>query len=520
MSERVAAAAAAMPLDSRVTPRPARHEALGAQVFRGSWISLVAQAAQLGLRLVSTIALARLLTPDAYGLVAMVTVVTGFIGLFKSLGLATATVQAPKVSHAELNGLFWLNVAFGAAALLVAIAIAPFLAWVYAEPRVTPLIAGLAVTFLIGGLGVQHHALLRRGMRFGTIAWIEISALAVGTAAAIFFASRGAGPWSLVGGFVVSEIANLVLVWTTVDWRPTRPRLDAKIGEMVALGRDLTQFNVLNYWARNLDNFLIGRFWGASQLGLYNRAYQLLLLPLQQVTTPLSSVAISALSRLNGEDLRYRQAYIRLLEKVVIACLPMTMFLFVNAGPVVDLLLGPRWKDVAPVFLPLAVAGMVQPVTATFIWLLVSQGRRADLRLWSIVGTLLSCAAIAAGVSRGVIAIATFYAACELFVRAPLLAWFVGRRGPVRVVDVLSAIGPGVLMSAAIFIACSAVSVAVPVQGVRGLALSALVALVAGGGVLLGLPSGRRVCADLMSMIRPAGTRQESRAEAVLLQER
>jgi PST family polysaccharide transporter len=196
------------------------------------------------------------------------------------------------------------------------------------------------------------------------------------------------------------------------------------------------------------------------------------------------------------------------------------MFLFVNAGAVVDLLLGPRWHEVAPVFMPLAVAGMVQPVTATFIWMLVSQGRRADLRLWSIVGSVLSCAAIVAGMSGGVISVAMFYAAGELFVRAPLLAWFVGRRGPVRVSDVLAAIGPGVLMSVAIFIACTLLSTSVPVQGVRGLALSGLVALLAGGGVLLALPSGRRVCADLVSLIRPSGTRQESRAEAVLLQER
>jgi O-antigen/teichoic acid export membrane protein len=518
MSDR-GGAAAAIAFDSTTAP-PVRHEALGAQVFRGSWISLVAQATQLAFRLVSTVVLARLLTPDAYGLVAMVTVVTGFISLFKSLGLATATVQAPRVSHAELNGLFWLNAAFGAGAFVVAVAVAPLLALVYSEPRVTPLVIGLSVTFLIGGLGVQHQALLRRAMRFGKVATIEISAMAIGTAAAILFASRGFGPWSLVGGFLVTEIANLVFVWRVVDWRPTRPRFDAKVGEMVALGRDLTQFNVLNYWARNLDNFLIGRFWGAAQLGLYNRAYQLLLLPLQQVTSPLSSVAIAALSRLNGEDLRYRQAYIRLLEKIVIVCMPMTTFLFVNAGPVVDLLLGPKWHEVAPVFMPLAVAGMVQPVTATFIWMLVSQGRRTDLRTWSIVGSLLSCGAIVAGMSRGVIGVAMFYAACELFVRAPLLAWFVGRRGPVRVSDVLAAIGPAALMSVAIFLACTLLSAFLPVQGVRGLGLSGLVALLAGGGVLLALPSGRRVCADLLSLIRPSGARQESRVEAVLLQER
>jgi PST family polysaccharide transporter len=163
---------------------------------------------------------------------------------------------------------------------------------------------------------------------------------------------------------------------------------------------------------------------------------------------------------------------------------------------------------------------MLQPISATFIWMLVSQGRRADLRKWSIVGSLLSCAAIVAGLSGGVIGVATYYAACELFVRAPLLTWFVGRRGPVRVADVFNAVRPGLLMSVAIFVACSALSAWVPVPGGRGLALSFLVALLTGGSVLLGLPSGRRVCADLVNLIKTSGTRRENRVEAVLLQER
>jgi O-antigen/teichoic acid export membrane protein len=480
-------------------------DALAAQVFRGSWISLVAQAAQLAFRLISTVVLARLLTPDAYGLVAMVTVVTGFIGLFKSLGLATATVQAPRLSHAELNAMFWLNVAFGAVAMLVTIAAAPLVAWFYTEPRVTSLTVALSVTFLMGGFAVQHGALLRRQMRFRAVAAIEVSGFAIGTAAAILLARGGAGPWALVGSYAITEASILLLLWLVVDWRPTRPRFDIPVGEMVGLGRDLTQFNVLNYWARNLDNLLIGRFWGAVDLGLYSRAYQLLLFPLQQVTTPLSSVAIAALSRLNGDGPRFRRGYMRLLEKVAIACLPMTTFFLLNAGPVVDLVLGPRWHDVAKVFTPLAVAGLVQPVAATLIWSLVSQGRRRELRQWSIIGPVLSCAAIIAGMPGGVIAVATAYAACEVIVRAPLLIWMVGRTGPVRAGDVLSAILPGAIASAAVFIVCSALSRAMPIEGGARLGLALAAAVFAALGSLSAFPSGRRAYVDVMNAIRSPG---------------
>ena len=342
-------------------------DAMGAQVFRGSWISLLGQSMQLLLRLGSTVVLARLLTPEAYGLVAMVAVLTGFISLFKSLGLATATIQAPRLTHAELNGLFWINAGLGCAAMIVTIALGPVMAWFYDEPRITSLTLGLSVTFLLAGLAVQPAALLRRRLRFGTSVAIEVGSVAAGAAAAIALAASGAGPWALVGGVIATEAMNLTLVWAVAGWKPTRPAFGAKVGNLVALGRDLTQFNILNYWARNLDNFLIGWYWGAAALGTYGRAYQLLLLPLQHVTTPLAPVAFAAPTRLHDDEGRLSRGLRSNTEKVAIACMPLTTFFFFSARQVVELLLGPRWLNVAPIFTSLAAAGLVQPVSATLI---------------------------------------------------------------------------------------------------------------------------------------------------------
>ena len=341
-----------LPSPSNVPAQPP----LGAQTFRGSWISVGGQGAQLVVRLASTVVLARLLTPDAYGLTAMVTVVTGFVGLFKSLGLATATIQAPRLSERELSGLYWINALIGVVAMLLTLALAPAMSWFYAEPRVAPLMAGLSVTFLFGGFAVQPAALLRRRLQFASIAAIELAAVAVGAVTAVLLARAGAGPWALVAGVVSTELSNLVLVSVVVDWKPMRPSFNTSLGHLLGLGRDLTMFNVLNYWARNLDNFLIGRFWGAAELGLYGRAYQLLLLPLQQVTTPLAPVAIAALSRLQQDGPRFRSAYVRILEKVSIVCMPLTTFLFFNAREVVALVLGAKWLEVAPIFAALAAA--------------------------------------------------------------------------------------------------------------------------------------------------------------------
>lgn len=463
-----------------------------------------AQGVQLVLRLAATVVLARLLTPDAYGLVAMVTVFTGFIGLFKTLGLGTATIQAPELKTSQLNSLFWLNVAFGALAMAVTMGIAPVLAWFYGEPEVKALAMALSVTFLLGGCAVQHGALLRRDFRFGAAAAIEIASTMVGALTTVVLAFAEAGPWALVGGSIALEASGLVLVWMAVGWRPTRPSFGGEIREIVGLGRDLTQTNVLMYWARNLDNFLIGRFWGTVALGLYNRAYQLLLLPLQQVTTPLSTVAIAALSRLQTEPVRYRHAYIRLLEKIAIICIPMTAFLFAEAHRVIDLALGSRWLDVVPIFRPLAIAGLVQPVSATFIWLLISQGRRQDLRWWSVIGPALTCAAILIGVQWGPVGVAMSYAAGEIVIRMPLLIWFVSRSGPVDAASIVRAVTPGVCAGTTVVAVCAVLERTAPLSGHAALGVATLFSLVAAGAALFALPAGRHACADIRGLVSGA----------------
>ena len=490
---------------------------LGAQTFRGSWISVGGQGAQLVVRLASTVVLARLLTPDAYGLTAMVTVVTGFVGLFKSLGLATATIQAPRLSERELSGLYWINALIGVVAMLLTLVLAPAMSWFYAEPRVAPLMAGLSVTFLFGGFAVQPAALLRRRLQFASIAAIELAAVAVGAVTAVLLARAGAGPWALVAGVVSTELSNLVLVSVVVDWKPMRPSFNTSLGHLLGLGRDLTMFNVLNYWARNLDNFLIGRFWGAAELGLYGRAYQLLLLPLQQVTTPLAPVAIAALSRLQQDGPRFRSAYVRILEKVSIVCMPLTTFLFFNAREVVALVLGTKWLEVAPIFAALAAAAIVQPISATFIWLLVSQGRRQELRQWSVVGSVLSALAIVAGLKGGAVGVAATYAACEVFIRFPLLTWLIGRRGAVRAPHVFRALGPGMAMSASI----AGVGLILPhfakATGATGLAESVATSFMAAALTLAAMPSGRRAFNDVLQAVRAGSRPRANHAEAVLL---
>src|SRR5256885_374208 len=158
---------------------------LGGRTARGGAVTIASQGIKFFTSMAATVVLARLLTPQDYGLIGMVAVVTGFISMFKDLGLSTATIQREKITADQISTLFWVNVGLSIAAMLLTAAIAPGVAWIYGEPRLMPITLGFAAGFLSGGLTVQHEALLRRLMRFSALATLEIISIMGGLVVAI-----------------------------------------------------------------------------------------------------------------------------------------------------------------------------------------------------------------------------------------------------------------------------------------------------------------------------------------------
>jgi PST family polysaccharide transporter len=216
---------------------------------------------------------------------------------------------------------------------------------------------------------------------------------------------------------------------------------------MLSYGGNLTGFNIINYFSRNLDNTLIGKFWGAQQLGLYAKAYQLLLLPMEQINGPLGAVAMPALSRLADSPERYRAAYLKILEKLAMITMPGVVFMIATSDWLVLLLLGPQWRETGHIFMLLGIAAFIQPVTKTCWWLFSSQGRtREMLRVGVLVGGI-AISAIIAGLPWGAIGVAAAYAVSDLCLVTPLIFWFVARRGPIRVGDFYRTIAPAACAS-------------------------------------------------------------------------
>ena len=206
----------------------------------GGAIMISAQAAKFVLNLGSTVILARLLTPRDFGLVAMVTAVTGFVAIFRHAGLATPTVQREHITHAQVSNLFWINLGVSALCAIIVAASSPIMARFYHDSRITYITLALSTTFLIGGFRVQHLALLKRQMRFKAIALIEVGSMAVGVVVGVVMALLDYRYWSLVGFSLATEVASFLLTGTVSRWKPQLPTRGSGIGPMVTFGAHQT----------------------------------------------------------------------------------------------------------------------------------------------------------------------------------------------------------------------------------------------------------------------------------------
>ena len=398
-------------------------------------ITLASQGIKFALTMGSTMVLARLLTPRDFGLIAMVTTVTGFLRVFKDLGLSTATIQREKITHAQVSNLFWINVAVSAMLCLVVASLAPIVAWFYREPRLVGVTLALSVTFLFSGSTVQHVALLYRQMRFKAVALIEVGSVATGVICGIVAALCLCGYWSLVISSVAMEASGLLLTWSISRWRPQRPVLRSGTQSLVGFGANLTVSSFINCLSRNVDTLLLGRFYGAASVGIYSRAMALLLRPLDQLLSPVTTVIEPMLARLQGEPERYRRTFLQIFNSMALIGFVVNGLLLALARPVTLVLLGSQWEKASVIFAGFTGLALYIPVASLLGVLLISQGRGRDSLVISVVVNFMIVAAIGCGLPFGPVGVSIGLSVGGLLGAMPFTYYKVGRQGPVRTGD-------------------------------------------------------------------------------------
>lgn len=457
------------------------------QAASGLKWTTISQASRLGTQLLGVLILARLLPASDYGLIAMAAVVTGFASLFRDFGTAAAIIQKPDPSPQLLDSVFWLNVAFGVGLAVMLGLLAPLIAMGFAEPRLKEVLWILLLTFPIASLGAVHQALLEKASSFSPLAMVESTAAFIGLAGAVWAAWAGWGVFSLVLQAVLSAFLTTAGLWMVSRWRPVL-RWDAgEIRGVMGFSGNLVGFNVFNYFIRNADNLLIGRFLGATDLGYYSMAYRLMLWPLQNISSVVSRALFPVFSRLQAEQGRLAGAYIRVAAAIALITAPLMFGFFVLREPFVAVALGDRWQPVADVLVWLVPVGLLQSIGTTVGTLYYATGRTDVMFKWGIAAGLLVIPAFAIGLQWGITGVAAAYAVASFLLFYPGLA-IPFRLVDLRVGDVLMRIMPSILAAIVMALVVAALAAVWPGDTdnqLRRLILLVVVGIVTYGGLSL-----------------------------------
>lgn len=407
---------------------------LRGQSVRGGLVTFASQCARVFIQLGSVAVLARILAPEDFGLVAMVIAFTGFLSRFKDFGLSIAAVQRAEISDAQQTGLFWSNVLIGSLLTGVVALASPVLAWLYAEPRLLLIGFALAAPFFIGGLGVQHMALLRRRLDFSSLAIIELSAILLSAGFGVIAAMSGAGYWALA---LMPSVSALVLSggsWWLCGWRPGRFDVHTEMRALISFGGRLSLVSFWNSVARSFDGFFVGWQFGAAPLGLYSKAIQLSFIFVEQMNAATARVALPVLSSLQHDPERYRGYYRRGIQLVGSVSVPAAIAFFIFAEDLTLFILGPQWKEAAPLFRLLALAALFEGLRAVTSWIYLSLGHAKQQLRWAAFSAFFRVACIIVGGFWGLHGVALGYSlgAAALWLPGVLYCY---QTSPIRLSD-------------------------------------------------------------------------------------
>jgi len=413
---------------------------LGRLALRGGTASVAVQYGNGVLQIVAAVVLARLLAPEDFGLVAIVTVLTSFAPLLIDFGLGDATAQRSKITRSQVSSLFWLSSGIGLAIAVVVAACCPLIAWIYREPRLETIALYSAIPFVLFGVSNQHLALLRRTMQFARIAKIQILSTLLGITIAIFIAMCGYGYWALVLRPIIYSLCVAIGAWVACRWRPGFPVLDNDVKSMVRFGLHVVGFSVTYTVARAVDRLALGLFYRPDEVGYYQNAIALYDNSIFSVFAQLHTVGSAALSKLQSNPAALRQKYEAVLSAVAFFVMPTAAILSVTGQDLTVMLLGEKWRPAGLLLSIIALRGIFQVVEGSQGWLHLSIGRADRWRNWGIVSVVVQVVAVLGGLPFGATGVAVAAVMTSLLIAVPSIS-YAGRPIGVGAVLVIRAVG-------------------------------------------------------------------------------
>ena len=490
-------------------------ENLKRKSVRGVLFMVSAGGADFCIRLVSTFLLARLLSPAEFGLIAMVISVTGIAEQFSELGLSTATIQCRELNHRQVTNLFWINLGAGFLFCLAICGLAPGIARFYHNGDLVPMTLAISTTFIWGGLTVQHQALLSRQLKQGHMAIVRLSASILSLIVAIILAIEHFGVWALAWREVSRSFFVAVGMWLSCRWTPGLPRKNVKIAELLHYGGHLTLSQLAIACMSQLDRFLIGRFFGASPLGLYRQAQQLILAPIEQLRIPLYGVASPSLCMLQSDRDRYRRYYQRIVLIIGLGTMPLGLFIAIYAPEITHVLLGFKWIAATEYLQIFGLVAFLKPSLDTAAVVLLTSGHSKRLLALTVTYNALLAVFIVAAIPRGPEAVALSNFVAIVVVMIPMLYLYL-RETPITLSAFFSAVSTPAIASLVMTVVLLGLHGFTAQFGMTISLFSGLgVAGVVYPAVILLLPSGREEVLPLLAAVAHSFERRRPAVTAV-----
>lgn len=376
---------------------------LKVKTIRGVLWNTIGKVSSQVLQFAMTIILMRLLLPEDYGLIAMAMVLIGFANIFSEFGFSSALIQNQKTSILHESSIFWLNIITGFILTCIFYLFANELAVFYSNPDLVRIIKFLSFTFLLSSFNIVPVTILQKNMRYDLMNKIELSSQAASNLIGVILAYNGFGVMSLVYQTLSLSIFKGVLLFSFNNWKPNLVFNLRYVKELFTFSAYLTGFNFINYWARRADDLLIGKFLGATNLGVYSRAYALMLLPITQVIGVISNVMFPTFSTIQHDKERIKNIYLKVLQVLAFITFPMMIGLITVADNFILSIFGQKWIEVVPIIRILAVVGLLQTLTHPTGWVYTSQNKTNLMFYIGLIVSTVIVISIVIGIILGTI---------------------------------------------------------------------------------------------------------------------
>lgn len=337
------------------------HKAKTVSALRWSGIN---QFFNQGLVFLVSLILMRFLKPSDFGLLGMVTVFSGFIGIFANFSLSSSLIQKKLLSNEDKDTVFWVSVGLGFLLCLVLAALAPVISNFFNEDSLILITIIISTTFVFQGLGSVHHSLLIKELRYKYIFYVTTSTGLLASVVAISLALNGYGVWALVVQQILKTVLKTLFLWFSSNYRPSLSFSKILFREHMAFSMPLVGKNVLNYWARNIDNFFIGRILGTESLGLYSRSYSIMNLPTSKISGVIASTMFPSLSLIQDDKERLSQIFLKILSLVSFTVVPIMSILSLLSDDFVLIAFGKEWAQMSGILAVLAIVGIIQSLSS------------------------------------------------------------------------------------------------------------------------------------------------------------